>query len=135
MPPPAASSSSAGNSRRTSSQEEAAAAAAAAAASQQQQQQQQPEQGEVIPLQREGVQVAALRSMSDTRIAKFNRLLEAQVHAGQVQVQAGVYAGGWEGGVLGHACSCCWFCRLPPAACCLLSNQYPPAVRGGGCCC
>jgi hypothetical protein len=91
MPPPVASSSnSAGSSRRTSSQEEAAAAAAS---QQQQQQQQQREQGDVIPLQREGVQVAPLRSMSDTRIAKFNRLLEAQVRMGQVQ--AGVSAGGW----------------------------------------
>ena len=79
MPPPVARSISSGsNSRRTSSQEEAAAAAAAAAAATQQQEREW-EQGEVIPLQREGVQVAALRSMSDTRIAKFNRLLEAQV--------------------------------------------------------
>lgn len=53
-----------GTSRSGSSQDEAAAAAG-------QQQNVQPE--------REGVQVAMLRSMSNTRIAKFNRLLGEQV--------------------------------------------------------
>ena len=123
VPPPAASSSSsAGSSRRTSSQEEAAAAA-----SQQQQLQQQREQGEVIPLQREGVQVAALRSMSDTRIAKFNRLLEAQVRAGELQGSCRREVGG--GKRVGN--SACWLGHdllllppvlpppvLPPPTCC-----------------
>lgn len=73
----AASSAVSSSSRRTtSSQSQEGAASAGAAASPQagaeaQQQQQQP--------QREGIQVAALRSMSDTRIAKFKRLLDEQV--------------------------------------------------------
>lgn len=67
-----------GSSRRTtsSSQDEAGAAgggagAAAAGGS--------PHVEATIRPQREGVQVAALRSMSDTRIAKFKRLLDEQV--------------------------------------------------------
>ncbi|PSC74343.1 GTPase-activating gyp1 [Micractinium conductrix] len=76
--PPAApsGSGSGGASRRTSSSQsgEAAAAAATAAGGGSS-----PPADAAIRPQRDGVQVAALRSMSDTRIAKFKRLLDVQV--------------------------------------------------------
>lgn len=66
-----------GSSRSGSSQDEAAADAG-------QQQNVQPE--------REGVQVAMLRSMSNTRIAKFNRLLGEQVRNLACMPHAGLLA-------------------------------------------
>lgn len=67
-PPPSLQAAAGGStSRRSSSQ------GAEAVASSSQQQGAQPEQ--------DGVQVAMLRSMSNTRIAKFNRLLGEQVRA------------------------------------------------------
>ena len=79
--PPAApsGSGSGGASRRTSSSQsgEAAAAAATAAGGGSS-----PPADAAIRPQRDGVQVAALRSMSDTRIAKFKRLLDEQERFG-----------------------------------------------------
>lgn len=69
-----------GSSWRTtaSSQEEAAAGAGGGS----------PQAEATIRPQRDGVKVAALRSMSEMRISKFNRLLEEQVGAAGGSVTA-----------------------------------------------
>lgn len=84
-----------GASRRTtgSSHEEATAGAGGGS----------PQAEATIRPQRDGVQVAALRSMSETRISKFNRLLDEQASSAW-DAQAAVC------GLRLTACCCCWCC-------------------------